>query len=93
MTAKRKPSVSIPTLAERASALLEELLEAPARERRDVLTWWCDALDSALDDLAEERRPKGEHGIPAPWIKLQLHARGYGNCACRAHAEALKDQG
>jgi hypothetical protein len=89
--AKRKPTPSIPTLAERASVLLEELLEAPAAKRREILTWWRTALDEALLDLAEDLRPKGEHGIPVNWIKMQLHARGHGECPCRAMAEALKD--
>jgi hypothetical protein len=88
---KRKPD-PIPTLAERASALLEELLEAPAEEQREILTGWRDMLDAALDDIAEARRPKTEPGaIPVGWIKMQFHARGHGECPCRAMAEALKD--
>jgi hypothetical protein len=90
-TAKRKPSVSIPTLAERATVLLEELLEAPASERREILTWWREALDCAIGDLAEALRPKGENGIPVNWIKMQLRARGHGECPCQALAEALRD--
>ena len=103
MTAtKRKPS--IPTLAERATALLEELLEAPAYERREILTSWREALDSAIGDLAEALRPKGHVGtgavgetavigsIPVGFVKMQLMTRGYGECPCRSLAEASKDQ-
>jgi hypothetical protein len=93
----------IPTLRERATVLLEELLEAPAEEQRAILTGWRDMLEAALDDLAERIRPRGEikndaqgqsaivGGIPAGWIKMQLHARGHGDCPCKAMAEALKD--
>src|SRR5437879_1367706 len=96
----RKPS--IPTLRERATALLEEMLEAPAEEQREILTGWRDMLDAALLDLAEKLRPKGTStvgatgdrevvgGIPATWIKMQLNARGHGDCPCKAMAEALK---
>jgi hypothetical protein len=91
MTTATKRKLSIPTLAERASALLEEILEAPASERREVLESWREGLDRAIDQLAEELRPKGQFGIPRGWIKMQMHARGHGTCPCRAMAEALKD--
>jgi hypothetical protein len=91
MSATKRKAISIPTLAERAAALLEELLDAPASERREILTWWREALDCAIGDLAEGLRPKGENGIPVNWIKMQLHARGHGECPCRALVEALKD--
>jgi hypothetical protein len=91
MKTARKPVPSIPTFAERAMVLFEELLDAPAPERQEILTWWRNALDAELDDLAEKLRPKGESGIPAPWIKMQFHARGHGDCPCKAIAEALKD--
>jgi hypothetical protein len=103
MTAKRNPAPSIPSLAERAMVLFEELLEAPAAERREILTWWRNALDGELDDLAEKLRPKGAvtlgatgqpevvGGIPVGWIKMQLDARGHGNCPCRAMIEAVKE--
>ena len=93
----------IPTLRERATVLLEELLEAPSEEQREILTGWRDMLDAALLDLAEKLRPKGETkadaqgqpaivgSIPAGWIKMQLHQKGYGDCPCKAMAEALKD--
>ena len=87
---KRKPS--IPTLAERATALLEELLEAPAEEQREILMGWRDMLDARLDDIAESRRPKTEPGaIPVGWMRQQLDNKGYGACHCKAMAEALKD--
>jgi hypothetical protein len=102
-SAKRKPVPSIPSLAERAMVLFEELLDAPASERREILTWWRNALDAELDDLAEDRRPKGAitvgatgerevvGGIPVGWIKMQFDARGHGNCPCRAMIEAMKE--
>jgi hypothetical protein len=100
---KRKPVPAIPTLAERMMALHEELLEAPAHERQELLTWWRSATDDALGDLAEARRNRGKEmvgatgeietvgGIPVGWIKMQYHARGHGDCPCKAMAEALKD--
>jgi hypothetical protein len=103
MKAARKPAPSIPTLAERATTLLEELLEAPAEEQRQILTAWRDVLDAALTDLAEELRPKGAitegatgerevvGSIPVGWIKMQMDARGHGPCPCRATIEALKE--
>jgi hypothetical protein len=91
MTATKRKHDPIPSLAERASALMEELLEAPASERREILKFWREALDCAIGDLAEDLRPKGEHGIPVNWIKMQMHARGHGECPCRAMVEALKD--
>jgi hypothetical protein len=101
MTATQRKPVLIPTLKERAAALVEALLEAPASEQREVLTAWRDALDRALDDLAEQLRPKGELGtlangevgnigsIPVGWIRQQLDIRG-GHCHCRALIEASK---
>jgi hypothetical protein len=95
--------ISVPSLAERATVLLEEILEAPAEEQRQILTGWRDMLDAALTDLAEKQRPKGAvtvgatgepevvGALPASWIKLQLDARGHGHCPCRALAEALKE--
>jgi hypothetical protein len=103
VAAKQRHPITIPTLRERATALLEELLEAPTEEQREILTGWRDMLDAALDDLAEARRPKGETrldatgqvavvgSIPVGWTKMQFHARGHGDCPCRAMVEALKD--
>jgi hypothetical protein len=68
----------------------------------EILTGWRDMLDAALDDLAEKLRPKGAitvgatserevvGGIPVGWSKMQFHARGHGDCPCRAYAEAIK---
>jgi hypothetical protein len=101
-TAVAKKRDIVPSLKERASALMEELLNAPASERREVLTAWRDALDQALDNLAEEFRPKGEAkldalgqpaivgGIPRGFVRTQLDSKGYGNCHCRAYCEAVK---
>jgi hypothetical protein len=102
--AKRKPAPPIiPSLAERAQCLFEDMMDSPPHERRELLTWWRESLDDALDHLAEELRPKGEikvdatgqdaivGSIPVGWTKMQLHARGHGDCPCRAMAEALKE--
>jgi hypothetical protein len=101
--AKQKHPIAIPTLRERATVLLEEILEAPAEDQREILTGWRDMLDAALLDLAEKLRPKGEikidaqgqsaiiGSVPAGYIKMQLHHRGHGDCPCRAMVEALKD--
>jgi hypothetical protein len=101
--AKQKHPIAIPTLRERATVLLEEILEAPAEEQRAILTGWQNMIDTALLDLAEKLRPKGEikidaqgqsaivGSVPAGYIKMQLHHRGHGDCPCRAMVEALKD--
>jgi hypothetical protein len=103
MKTLRKPAPPIPSLRERATALLEELLEADAETQRDVLTGWRDMLDAALTDLAEKLRPRGAitvgatgerevvGSVPVGWIKMQLDARGHGNCPCRAMIEAMKE--
>jgi hypothetical protein len=104
MSATKRKVISIPTLAERARVLLEELLEAPTEEQREVLMAWREALDCAISDLAENLRPKGHVGIgaagetavvgsiPVGFVKMQLMARGFGECPCHALAEILKDQ-
>jgi hypothetical protein len=103
MKTARKPAPSIPTLAERSHVLLEELLEAPASERREILRWWREALDDALLGLAEKLRPRGTitegatgerevvGSVPVGWVKLQMDARGHGDCPCRAMIEAMKE--
>jgi hypothetical protein len=90
-----------PTLAERASALLEEILAAPADEQREALTVWRERLDARLDRLAEERRPKGKEALdavgrpaiigalPASFIRAQMDIKG-NHCRCLSYVEALK---
>jgi hypothetical protein len=102
-TKRKPPSISIPSLIERATVLLEELLEAPASEQREVLTLWRDKLDAALDHIAEAIRPRGETkvdalgqsavvgSIPVGFIRTQLDSKGYGNCHCRSMIEAVKE--
>ena len=46
-------------------------------------------LDEALDALAEERRPKGECGVPQPTIRRMMDARG--GCPCRSYLAAIKE--
>jgi hypothetical protein len=91
--AKRKPPApSIPTpLVERVRALAEELVNAPAAERHGALTAFREMIDAALSECAEAMRPKGESGIPAPWIRMQLDAKGHGNCLCRSLLAISKD--
>jgi hypothetical protein len=88
-TAKRKPPISVPSLRERITAALEELIEdASPAEQREILTGWRDVLDAALEERAEKIRSPS---IPGPWIKMQMDARGHGNCPCRALIEAMKE--
>jgi hypothetical protein len=91
--AKRKPPAPpIPTLAERATCLFEEIMDSSAGEQRSILLGLRDMLDAALDDIAEARRCKTEPGaIPVGWVRQQLDNKGYGACHCKAMAEALKD--
>ena len=69
---KPAKKLSIPTLADRVEALMEE-------------------LEEALEALAEERRPKGEHGMPRPLMRRMLNAKGFGDCLCRSYRAALKE--
>jgi hypothetical protein len=47
-------------------------------------------LDEVLDQLAEERRPKGEgRAIPAPCMRLEMDIRG-GHCLCRSYLAVIK---
>jgi hypothetical protein len=92
-SAKKKstPSITIPTLTERVRAIAEELVSAPAAERHQALTVFREVVDAALSECAERLRPKGESGIPAPWIRMQLDAKGHGNCLCRSLLEISKE--
>ena len=89
-----KPKVIIPTLKERATALIEELLEAPVEERVEVLSALHRALDGRLDLMAEALRPKGEgSAVPAGAMRNEWNARGKrlaGECVCRSFEAAIK---
>ena len=85
--------VAIPSLSERFAAIVEELFDAPVEERLEALRMLDQELDHALDMLAEERRPKGPHGIPVGYIRQQMDQRGRGNSECyiAAVAAAMKE--
>jgi hypothetical protein len=90
--AAKKQKVIIPTLRERADALLDEVLDAPREEAIEVIEAWKTKLSEALDALAEERRPKQEgSAIPVGWLRLQMDVRG-GHCLCRSYLATLEDK-
>jgi len=71
--------VSIPSLAERVEALMEELedaLDALAEERR-----------------AATAKGASEGAVPPPigTFRRMLDAKGYGDCLCRSYRAALKE--
>jgi len=80
---------SIPSFGERFAAIIEELFDAPLEERIEALRVLDQELDHALDQLAEERRPKGPNGIPVGYIRMQLDQRGRGNS--EAYIAAMKE--
>jgi hypothetical protein len=48
-------------------------------------------LDAILDQIAEERRSKGEgRAVPAGWLRMQLNIRG-AHCLCRSYLAAIKE--
>ena len=49
-------------------------------------------LDDALEALAEERRPKGEHGMPRPLMRRMFNAKGFGDCLCRSYLAAVEEK-
>jgi hypothetical protein len=85
-SAKRKPEPT-PSLIEQATTLLEAVLAASAEQQREVLAAWRDGLDDHLDHLAEATRPVS---IPQGYVRMQMDAKGWGNCYCQALREALK---
>jgi hypothetical protein len=89
---KLKQKVVIPSLKERALALIEELFEVAAEEQIEVLTTIDQMLSDEADALAEERRPKTEPGaIPAGWVRAQWDLRGRGHLSgARAYLAAIK---
>ena len=50
-----------------------------------------EGLEEALEALAEERRPKGENGMPRPLMRRMIDARGFGDCLCRSYRAAIKE--
>jgi hypothetical protein len=94
MTVK-KLKQRVPTLKERAAALIEELLEAPSEEAVLALTAISQALDKRLDVLAEERREKREGwAIPAGSMRQQWLVQGRrlaSECLCRSYQAAIKE--
>jgi hypothetical protein len=86
----RKQKVIVPTLRERADALLDEILDASREEAIEVIEAWKTKLSGALDALAEERRPKQEgSAIPVGWLRMQFDIRG-GHCLCRSYLAVLE---
>jgi hypothetical protein len=90
---KLKP-VNIVSLENRARALVEDLLDAPAEEQIGVLMAISQALDERLDVLAEERREKREGwAIPPGSLRNQWNAQGRrlaSECLCRSYQAAIK---
>jgi hypothetical protein len=91
-----------PTFEERFAALVEELFDIPAEEQVKALKALDEALDHAVDLIAEERRPKGAlaldalgqpaivGAIPAKAIRQDLDARGRGNL--EVYIAAIKER-
>jgi hypothetical protein len=103
---KKKPRVVIPTLAERGEALLAEIADLPLHERIDALRPFAAAvkplLDRTLDEMAEERRPKGKlttdtpdgqpaivGSIPAEFIRRTMDIKG-AHCLLNTFVESTK---
>jgi hypothetical protein len=62
--------------------------KVPTLEER--VTALREELDEVLDQLAEERRPKGEgRAVPAPAMRLEMDIRG-GHCLCRSYLAVVK---
>jgi hypothetical protein len=48
-------------------------------------------LNELLDQIAEDRRPKGEgRAVPQGWLRMQMDVRG-GHCLCRSYLAAIKE--
>jgi hypothetical protein len=62
----------------------EERLPIPEAANAQV---WGELEQRNPTRRAEETRPPS---IPGPWLRLQLDARGFGNCHCRALLQASK---
>jgi hypothetical protein len=73
------------------SELVEELFDVSAEEQVEALKALDEQLEHALDELAEELRPKGAlttdatgqpaivGSIPVAYIRMQLDQKGRGN--------------
>jgi hypothetical protein len=87
--------VIIPTLKERAIALIGDLLEAPSEEAIEALIAINQALDERLDVLAEERREKREGwAIPPGSMRRHWDIQGRrlaSECVCRSYQAAIKN--
>jgi hypothetical protein len=104
-TARKKLIPAAPgPLIEKAYDLIAEMLTAPPGQQREIIEAFRDALEDALDNLAERTRPKGEMktdsvgnqavvgSVPGGYLRIQFDDRSKGPCACRAYLrEALKD--
>jgi hypothetical protein len=103
-TARKKLIPAAPgPLVEKAHELIAEVLTASSGQQREIIEAWRDALDQALDDLAERIRPKGEMktdsvgnlavvgSVPAGYLRIQFDDRSKGSCACRAYLKEALD--
>jgi hypothetical protein len=71
-----------------ATARKQKVVVPTLEERVRAL---MEELDKLLDQIAEERRPKGEgRAVPAGWLRMQLDLRGQ-HCLCRSYPAAIKE--
>jgi hypothetical protein len=70
-----------------AAARKQKVVVPTLEERVRAL---MDELNKLLDQIAEERRPKGESGVPAGWMRMQLDIRGQ-HCLCKSYLAAIKE--
>jgi hypothetical protein len=72
-----------------STAARKQKVSAPTLEER--VRALRDELDKLLDQIAEERRPKGEgRAVPVGWLRQELNIRG-GFCLCRSYLATLAD--
>jgi hypothetical protein len=74
------------------------MLVMPAAKRKvsiptleDRVNALLEELEDALDELAQQQRPKSEHAPPVGIIRRMLNARGFGDCPCRSYLQAIKE--
>jgi hypothetical protein len=84
-----KKKITLPTVSERFEALLRE---ANANDLANMIEAINAKTDEALDKIAEDRRPKGEGGIPLDWMKQNLQSKSFGPCACRSYLSAIEEK-
>jgi hypothetical protein len=71
-----------------AAARKQKVVVPTLEERVRAL---MEELDEILNQIAEERRPKGEgSAVPAGWMRMQLDIRGQ-HCLCRSYLAAIKE--